>query len=207
MEVTWLRTCYQPSTDAAFSEIEACLNAKGDYSIFNDASLYDFGSNWEKIFLRMPQLLESYQSAEEYEESAKKAIEVGIEAEAEDAEQCEADGYDPEEDGLPWPCFFGDYHMARIMGRIYIVDAKTLASEGRHAGKVLAVWYDECGRVIRSYRHKDVDDAACYGYLDDCYLTEHGCWANAKIGKEYQWGAPFGPPYGESSENEEEDDE
>jgi hypothetical protein len=172
----------------------------------DDASQYDFGSNWAKVFLRMPQLLESSESAEEYETSVKEALDSGIEAEAGDAEQAEMDGYDPEEDALPWPLFYDEYHMALIMGRIYIIDAKTFAEEGRNAGKVLAVWFDECGRVIRSYR-QTVEDAASYVNLDDCYLTEHGCWANARIGKDYEWGGPLGPPYGDSSEDEEEDED
>jgi hypothetical protein len=205
-ERLWLRTCYQPSSDAAFSRIETHVKQKGGIEpILNDASLYNFGPDWQRIFLRMPQLLESG-SADEYEESVKEALDFGIAAEAEDAELAEEDGYDPDEDGLPWPCFYGQYHMALIMGRIYIIDAKTLASEGRNAGKVLAVWYDQCGRVIRSYR-QTVDGAADYHYLDDCYLTEHACWANATIGKEYQWGASLGPPYGEDSSEEDEEDE
>jgi hypothetical protein len=91
------------------------------------------------------------------------------------------------------------------MGRIYIIDIKALASECRNAGKVLAVWYDECGRVIRSYRQRVEDGADCHN-LDDCYLTEHQYWANATMGKAYRWGPSLGPPYGEiSSEDEEED--
>lgn len=204
VERLWLRTCYQTSSDAAFSRIETHVLQKcGIEPILNDASLYNFGPDWQRIFLLMPQLLES-EPAGEYESRVKEALDSGIEAEAEDAELAEEDGYDPTEDGLPWPCFYGPYHMALIMGRIYIIDAKTLASEGRNAGKVLAVWFDECGRVIRSYRQR-VDDAAAYHCLDDCYLTEHDCWANATIGKEYQWGASLGPPYGETSSEDEEE--
>ena len=55
------------------------------------------------------------------------------------------------------------------MGHIYIVDEKTLASEGPDAGTVLIIWYDECGRAIRSYREKAMH-AAEIANLDPCYL-------------------------------------
>ncbi|RHZ65986.1 uncharacterized protein CDV56_109164 [Aspergillus thermomutatus] len=198
--VVWLRTCYEPSTDAAFSAISVRLNQQL-LSPLNDASLYDFGADWYKIFLRMPQLLEHFGSAEEYKESVQEALRQGMEWEAEDPAQAEEEGYDPEEDGLPWPMFYAEYHRALVIGRIHIVDKKTLASEGRDAGKVLIVFYDECGRVVRSAR-ADEWYAADITYLDNCYLDEHGCWVNGRIGKDYDWGGPLGPPYGEDGEDE-----
>lgn len=197
VEVVWLRTCYQPSSEAAFSAITTHLQDKlRKVTVLNDASLYDFGPNWERIFLRMPQLLETSESADEFEESVQEALEGGIEAEAGDPELAEQDGYDPDEDGLPWPVFYSPYHMALVMKRIHILDTKTLTSEGRNAGKVLVIWYDERGRTVRSSREA-LNSASDIAVLDNCILEEYECWMNAKIGKDYQWGAPLGPPYGE----------
>ncbi|KAL2817008.1 hypothetical protein BDW59DRAFT_175633 [Aspergillus cavernicola] len=163
----WLRTCYDPSAEA------------------------------EKIFLRMPQLLEAFCTLEEYEENIQEALSEAIEAHALDPELAEEEGYDPVEDAKPWPMFHSDYHMQLVIGRIHVVDATTLASEGRNAGKVLVVWFDECGRAIR-YSREALEDASDIAGLSNYMLNEYGCWVNAKIGQPYQWGQPLGPPYGEN---------
>ena len=101
------------------------------------------------------------------------------------------------EDEHPWICFYSEYLWRLIAGRIHIGDAITLASEGRDAGKVLVMWFDQGGRAIR-YAREELDEAGsiagCFNYI----LKDHGCWDNAEIGEFYEWGAPLGPPYGEN---------
>ncbi|KAL4745603.1 hypothetical protein BDW72DRAFT_211157 [Aspergillus terricola var. indicus] len=180
----WLRTCYGPSTEAAWSAILVELEGSiSNARIYNDASLYDFESHWEKIFLRVPQLLEYRYPLSEYEDETQEALSEAIEDHGLDPEKARESGYDPDEDANPWPISYSNYHMLLAMGRIHVVDATTLASEGRDAGKVLIVWFDECGRTIR-YVREVLDEA-------------HGCWVTAKIGTSYQWGQPQGPPYSE----------
>lgn len=71
---------------------------------------YNFASNWEKIFLRLLQLLDNTCTAEEYEADAQESLQAGIEAEAFDAQVAEESGDDPE-NATPWPGFYSDYHM------------------------------------------------------------------------------------------------
>ncbi|PYH33397.1 uncharacterized protein BO87DRAFT_407599 [Aspergillus neoniger CBS 115656] len=176
----WLRTCYDPSTEGLWARIQDYIDTKvgGPVTVFNDSSLYNFGSNWEKIFLR----------------NVQEALEEGIESDETDPHRAEESGYDPEEDGNPWICFYSEYLFRLAAGHIYVVDEKTLASEGADAGTVLIIWYDECGRAIRYYREKAMH-AAEIANLDPCYLKERACWNNAEIGESYKWGAPLGPPY------------
>lgn len=93
-EAYWVRTCYESSSEEYWAEIQSHLNAKlGRPAICNDPSLYNFGSYWEKIFLRLPQLLDIYSSAEEYENDTQEGLHAGIEAEDMDAQIAEENGY------------------------------------------------------------------------------------------------------------------
>ncbi|GIK01976.1 hypothetical protein Aspvir_006019 [Aspergillus viridinutans] len=135
----------------------------------------DFGADWHKIFLRIPQLLESQASAEEYHEHPQEPLREDTESTVRMS--------------MTTP-----YHWALAVGRIHIVDRKMLATEGWKAGKVRIVFYDEFGRVVRSYR-AEVDEAADITGVYDYILNEHPCWVHGKIGKDYMVGAPLGPPY------------
>ncbi|KAL4972145.1 hypothetical protein BDW66DRAFT_163118 [Aspergillus desertorum] len=151
--VSWLRTAYEPSSEPAFSALATALETKfGDRDmLLDDPILYNFGDDWQRIFLRAPQLLEG------------------------------------DLDYTP-------YHWAMVIGRIHIVDQTTLAAGGPDAGKVLIVFHDACGRVIRSY-HETVNNAADITSVDNCLLDENPCWASGETSPDYRWGAPLGPPY------------
>ncbi|KAJ5928250.1 hypothetical protein N7466_007206 [Penicillium verhagenii] len=195
-DTCWLRTYYDPSSEVSWAQIQNYIDSMIVIppKVYNDSSLYNFGSNWEKIFLRAPQLLDSDDLFEEYEEYIQEALEGRIERESGDAQRAEEDGYDPVEDENPWICFFAQYLFRLVRGRIYIVDETSFATEGPDAGTVLVVWYDECGREIRYYREEAMQ-AAEMANVDLCYINEHACWTNAEIGESYEWGAPLGPPY------------
>ncbi|KAJ6118739.1 hypothetical protein N7471_013359 [Penicillium samsonianum] len=197
----WLRTCYEPFSEDSWAEVQSHIEGKfGRPAICNDSSLYNFGSNWEKIFLRLPQLLDCTCPTEEYEEYVQEALQDGTEAASLDPQAADESGYDPEEDENPWPEFYSDYHMRLVAGRIHIVDATTLASEGSDAGTVLVLWFDQCGRAIR-YSRESLEDALDIANVSDAMLNEYSCWANAQIGQSYEWGAPLGPPYENSGES------
>ncbi|CAI7583092.1 unnamed protein product [Penicillium bialowiezense] len=78
-----------------------------------------------------------------------------------------------------------------VAGRIHVVDATTLASEGSDAGTVLVLWFDQCGRAIR-YSREPLEDASDIANVSDAMVNEYSCWANAHIGQSYEWGAPLG---------------
>lgn len=78
----WLRTCYNPDLDQAYKELVDDAELSEGYSIadrtavLDDSSLYNFGSDWDKILTRIPSLCdfvtgsvsEDYDHWEEYEE-------------------------------------------------------------------------------------------------------------------------------------------
>jgi hypothetical protein len=141
--------------------------------ILDDRALYNFGADWHRVFLRIPQLLAFQASAEEYHEDLQEALRGATESneEGEDYSENEHD--------------YTVYHWALVVGRIHIVDRTTLATEGRNAGKVHIVFYDECGRVVRSYR-LEVAEASDITCVDDCIRDEHPCWVHGRIGKDYK---------------------
>jgi hypothetical protein len=166
----WVRTCYEPSSESFWAAIQSHLERKySEPDICNDPSLYNFGSNWEKIFF-----------------GCHSCWTLDIHRQV-----AEDGGYDSVEDENPWTLFYSDYHMQLVINRIHIVDKTTLASGGPDAGKVLVVFVDECGRAIR-YSRRELKDAADIAYLSNFMLKEYGCCQS------YKWGAPLGPPYGEN---------
>lgn len=71
MDGIWLRTCYRAGSDGTFSALlqSANVNELSQSLVLNDASLYDFGHDgWQRIFARMPQLVESRSTAQNYKE-------------------------------------------------------------------------------------------------------------------------------------------
>lgn len=143
--ISWLRTCYEPSTDTAFAAIASEVESKfGDQEVLlNDLKFYDFGDDWHRIFHRIPQLLEVWQTAAEYHERLQEALHPETESYISDDEYGEESETEAD---------YELYYWAVVVGRIHIVDRIALASEGRNAGKVRIVFYDACGRVVRSYR-------------------------------------------------------
>ncbi|KAJ5772546.1 hypothetical protein N7520_003075 [Penicillium odoratum] len=99
---------------------------------------------------------------------------------------------------LPWEISFEEYHFELIMGRMYVADATTFAStsEGPDVGKVLVVWYDECGRTIRSTR-QTLWEAADMALLSNAETNDWPCWVHGDVGQLYQWGQFLGPTYGD----------
>ena len=198
----WLRTFYGPGSDAAFASLmDSRFELPGDnQTILDKAALYDYGSSWHRIFNRLPQLLDRCQlSAEEFQENMEEAKKEAVQAEIDDREIAEESGYDPDEDGEPWPVLYECYQWAATFGFLFIVDEKTLSPSSPHSGKVRVVWFDERGRVVRHRRETSYDPSQTMAGWRDCFVREHPVWANADVGNDYAWGASLGPPFNEEA--------
>ncbi|KAL3447585.1 hypothetical protein BJX65DRAFT_307992 [Aspergillus insuetus] len=206
--VSWLRTSYEPSpsTEAAFSAIASALQHKfGEDIILDDSRLYDFGDDWQHIFLGAPQLLSVEQSVEEYNEGLQEALhpETEIESEPEsDTSNADADADADRESEPEYEFDYTPYHWAMVIGRIHAIDHITLGTasecqgpDAADARKVLIVWYDACGCVVRLYR-ETVNNAADITAVDNAILDNNLCWLNGEVSENYRWGAALGPPYG-----------
>ncbi|KAL2833174.1 hypothetical protein BJY01DRAFT_253592 [Aspergillus pseudoustus] len=203
------RTSHRHRWRKLFSAIADALECKcGDTDmILNVAEIYDFGRDWQRIFLRAPQLLEVVWSSEEYREWLEEALHYGGDADYDDdhEEEDEDDNDDDDDDdderaresesGSEYKFDYTPYHWAMFVGRIHIIDSITLqASGGPDAGKVLIVWYDACGRVVRSCR-EIVYLAADITTVDNAILDDSPWWLNGETGPVYRWRRPLGPPY------------
>lgn len=202
VDMFWLRTCYDPGTDAAF---EAFMRARPDDTelyIFQDPNRYNYGSGngWRRIFTRLPQILDPYRcSPDDYEVRKQKAREGCIDAERQDIQEVEDQGGNPEEDGTYWAELYSDYHYQAKVGMVLVVDEETLhaATEDAKSAKVLAIWFDEMGCVIRHTRMTAQETWNVEGLEMTMggALREHGEWKYAELGEDYDWDGPLGPPF------------
>jgi hypothetical protein len=156
-EYRWLRTCYSDAngspTDQAYASLLAqsgLLHIDGSdivTFILDDAARYNYGPEWQKIFLRIPQLVDRppYKSISpaDFEAGKNTAIqEYEEQMEAEnfhrDPETSSQSSDEDEYDNL----YLSAYHAASVIGTIWIADSEALLS-----GKVLLVWFDDHGRT------------------------------------------------------------
>ncbi|KAJ5225301.1 hypothetical protein N7468_006526 [Penicillium chermesinum] len=208
--VCWLRTCYDPSSEEKWAEIEDRILSLDPFKpgICSDSVLFNYGSSWERIFTRLPQLVEirmKPEEADEHERESQDLLREALEEEASDPDRAIENGYDPDEDATPWQFFYSSYHMHQVVGRLQIVDATTFASEGPDAGNVLLAFYDDCGRVVR-YCREEFDHAVELQGLSHFELDDTTHWPTASIGPAYDLGGPMGPPDLDSESNEESTD-
>jgi hypothetical protein len=199
----WLRTCYRDregsGTDAAFAALiqSAQLPTVPGYRlVFDDSALYDYGpGGWQRIFTRMPQMLERSYTPETYDWKKKEALEEALEADAEEEAELEEEGYSRSEDGTPWMERYSRLHYVTAIGTLYIIDEEALSTQPPKKGRLLVVWYDDCGRVVRWNRQTAAEASDTMGLIESGYVNEHPVWTQAEPGEDYDWDAPLGPPY------------
>lgn len=194
----WLRTWYGPGSDAAFASLHESLRYNEPTLVLDDASLYNFGEEWERIFERMPQLVHTYFSAQKYSEKKQKALKEALEME-EDGRVADPDfGYDPDEDAIPWEEHSANYQWACITGYVLIIDKTTLSSgdgpedKSEDSGTILVMWYDDRGRGVRSGRERPDQVVDYAGLLMESFVRDHPIWTNASVGEDYEREAVVG---------------
>jgi hypothetical protein len=105
--------------------------------LLNDASRYDFGDNWERVFMRMPQLLEKWRvDAQVYRQRVQQAL---MDVRRRDEEEWRSGGIPT----TPTSKLYEDYHWAMQVGSLFVVDERTLSSTVPDAGTGLVVWFDD----------------------------------------------------------------
>lgn len=210
VDMIWLRTCYGEGTDATFSAfIRARPDEETELFVFQDPARYNYGGGdgWRRIFTRLPQILDPYRIApEKYETKKKEALDQCIEAERQDIADVEDQDGDPEEDGTYWMELYSAYHYKSKVGMILVADEETLRVENPASAKVLAVWFDEMGRVVR-YTRLTAQETWNVEGLEMTMggaLAEHAEWTLAEAGEDYDWNGPLGPPFNSDDDEEEE---
>lgn len=118
-----MRTCYAPELDAAHSELISYVDIESDtevdaQGVLDDANLYDFGPDWSRILVRIPELCDVLRGS--VEDDYVRCIRQ--EGEAED----EMDLID-----------------IRAVTRLYIADDQALRE-----GRVKIFWLDSHGNCV-----------------------------------------------------------
>lgn len=166
--------------------------------IFNDSKRYDFGSDWQRIFTRVPQLLHPWGSRRNlqiYEEEKQEGLKESLEAERLAREDVEDADESWSEDGPYWPAPYSAYHAACQIGFIFIADEETLTAPHPKEATFLVVWYDPDGNVVRQYRLGAYDAQGLEALYCGSFPCEHTAWSLGVVGEQYDEDAPLGPPY------------
>ena len=190
----WLRTCYKPGSDdlhvkllssLAPRDLAEVVGSSDNVSyVLDDSSLYDYGSDWLRIFVRIPELPQGYgPRGESAVTGYHKAIrEAQVEAIREFGEDEIEDLEEPD---------YTDMQSRCVTNFFFVEDEESL-----HTGKVLIVWLDECGRTIRQCRILPADASDVVGIQYSPGLFE--ClpqWLDGEVGAAYLTGGICGPPY------------
>lgn len=163
--------------------------------MFQDADRYDYGTQWERIFTRAPEMLDSYgRTPEQYAATTKVALEQCVQAEEEERQAIEDEGGDWDEDGPWWMDLYSAYHYKAKVGLVFIADEATLSAVPSANGKALVVWYGDMGRVVRLTRLSEEETWAAEGVEETMAgaIVEHDQWKRADPGVEYDLDRPLG---------------
>ena len=207
-DIVLLRTSYGSGSDEICSAlIEAGrgklplvgMGPRGFNYLFSDASRYDYGDDWQRVFGRMPQLLEYYGPGD-YEARRATALAEGQEWERGDKEGVEEEGGEWPEDGMYLGDLYNYYHLASKVHIIYVLDEETLAQEEDDEPvdvddrQLLAIWYDPNGKSVR-WRRMSWDEVCDHAaVINTASIDDHPIWTQAEIGEDYDWDGPLGPP-------------
>lgn len=191
-----LRTYYGPGSDVASTAIVQICRAYagiGPECILDDAARYGYGEDWQRIFSRIPQLLEVEDGYDE-----ERAAEFAKAQEDSDPEDEELGGWS--KDDLSLGELFNRYHLASRVGVIYVLDEEALGEHDDGSSvsdddrELLVVWYDAHGKTVRWRRRSAVDLAQEMALICTASIDDHPVWTEAEIGEDYDWDGPLGPP-------------
>lgn len=204
--VAWLRTCYKEGTDAQHEAVVDRVDMYNavDDRLLNDATLYDFGDHWERIFDYIPELV-----VDQSEDASYRARRL---RDAEDAFRMAqaifsgspataAIGEEPmrliESARRYLPAAEVQEHVLQVLqSSIHCACVKTYLivedEEALQTGQVLLLFLDNCGRAVRQQRlpAREAEDIGG-AWVQHCWDEDH-FWEDADLGADYQEGGVCG---------------
>lgn len=183
LKCVWLRTCYADATDEKheeyFGQTDMHNAVDGDHRFLNDATLYDFGPSWQRIFDILPELLEPLGENWEFYHDVQREEKEAMAAYVENSPT-----KPPAQDELM--SLRRRIMLAYVVNFIIIEDAAALAD-----GNLLLAFIDAYGRVVIQQRvcAGDAEEFAGSWLMHSWVDT----WAdqemeNEEIGEDYQEG-------------------
>lgn len=186
--IIWLRTCYDEGTDEAhqrlLSELNQDLALEVEENILDDATLYDYGDHWYRIFEVIPERLfeevlgdiDMWTTPAEYEKRIREAQpNLGIKEMADINVFKEATM---------------NFHSQATCNYLFISDKVAL-----NTGKVLVVFFNDCGKTVRQWRVQPEHCEEIAGAWFDCFIDEMEVFTEADTGPDYLPRGSYGPPY------------
>lgn len=206
----WVRTYYSSETDAKhtamISEINVDFAVDREERILDDASLYGgFGTDWERLFELLPELLETeWEGCPEwpgYKGRITRAVEMLKDARARfqgGGEIVEREGIDfvgrliegwraisPEEEmqRRVLEALLSGVHKACVVNYLIIEDRHTLEGEEE---LLLMAFVDAWGRVVRIKRVNSEEAEMMGGMWLEQAFDDLSEWDEAEIGSDYE---------------------
>lgn len=208
-EHIWLRTCYRDrngnNTDAAHEALlkgswieETMHDLSQGTSVLDDATLYDHG--WQRIFNRIPELINNPYDPDSYDQRKAEAIAEALEDDANQDTELGEQGDTESYDGTRWLDRYGHVQYLSALGVMWVADEEALCAEPPKRRKLLMVWFDECGRVVRWNRIRPRRIYDIIGLMYQRIEHEDVAWDGAEVGGDYYWDGVCGPPYASREE-------
>ncbi|KAL2014486.1 hypothetical protein VTN00DRAFT_2011 [Thermoascus crustaceus] len=189
----WLRTAYGPGTDALHEErtdfIDWDMAIDDEDHLLNDRELYGFGTNWQDVFLVLPELLDVHHGHDESDEYYFGYQRYKIAHREHSPDTLEL--LDGEED--PQERFRLEHHRIHrdyVANFVIVEDEEALRN-----GNVLLNFVDSQGQVVRQKR-TNFDEAQMIGGMAlEAAWDDMDAWRSGTVGERYREGGERGPPY------------
>lgn len=143
-------------------------------NILNNATLYDYGNDWQCIFEVIPERLfeevlydADMRDAPEERESRTREAQRNLDID----EMTDADTFKQAT---------ADFHSQAVCKYLFVSDKVALET-----GRVLFVFFDDCGRTVRQSRIKPEHCEEIAGAWSDNFFEEMGEFTEAEIGPHY----------------------
>lgn len=154
-------------------------------NILDDAALYDYGDDWRRIFEVIPERLGFGDTPDDLD-----GLPIPKEHEARIREAQRNVHIDDEADLDALKQATVKLHYAVVENYLFVADKVALDT-----GKVLIVFYDDCGRTVRQSRILPEHCDGIAGAWADCFIEEMAEFEEGDIGPDYLPGESCGPPY------------
>lgn len=199
VRAAWLRTCYTEGSDQRHNElvtgIDMHMAVGGDDRLLNDPDLYDFGSEWQRVFDFLPELVEPQEQSDwalrrkmfdEAVDDLKSFAARGIDGAP---RQLRDNLWRNQGDALKQQiaeALQSSVHEACVVNWIVLEDEEALRS-----GDVMMLFLDAFGRAVRQKRVPPAQAEQFSGFWADGSWMESDL-VEAEIGEEYREGGACG---------------
>lgn len=198
INAVWLRTDYSPDSDDQHEELMSKFDVEdavgSRHNLLNDADLYDFGNEWQKVFSVLPELLDPTNNMLDTDWVNQMKEDVMNEKFPPQIEQLIATirrnlPQERVEEEI-FNIVHSPVQKAHVVNYLVIEDKQALES-----GEMLVVFVDDVGQVVRKNRMDGWEVDSLGGMWMQCAYDDVEIWMEGEVGVDYVVGGARGPPY------------